>query len=80
MNIDDTKPWPFPHVSLAGDSSLKALADTLAMLEDFTAFQLRGDIYYGYPDKKALKTIEGLRNTLGQGKTINEVYGGGSET
>jgi hypothetical protein len=79
MTIDDTKPWPFPHVTLQGDSSLKALADTLAMLEDFTAFQLRGDIYYGYPDKKALKTIEGLRNTLGQGKTINEVYGGGSE-
>jgi hypothetical protein len=34
------------------------------MLEDFTAFQLRGDIYYGYPDKKALSTIEGLRSAL----------------
>jgi hypothetical protein len=72
MNIDDTKPWPFPHVSLAGDSSLKALADTLAMLEDFTAFQLRGDIYYGYPDKKALKTIEGLRSALGTEEAIDE--------
>jgi hypothetical protein len=49
---------------LAGDSSLKALADTLSMLEDFTAFQLRGDIYYGYQDKTALKTIEGLREVL----------------
>lgn len=66
MTIDPDKPWPFPHVTLQGDSSLKALADTLAMLEDFTAFQLRGDIYYGYPDKTALKTIEGLR------KAINE--------
>jgi len=65
MTIDDNKPWPFPHVTLQGDSSLKALADTLAMLEDFTAFQLRGDIYYGYPDKKALKTIEGLRSAIG---------------
>ena len=73
MNIDESKPWPFPHVSLAGDSSLKALADTLAMLEDFTAFQLRGDIYYGYPDKKALKTIEGLR------KAIDETDGGCGE-
>jgi hypothetical protein len=63
-DIDDTKPWPFPSAPLAGDSSLKALADTLSMLEDFTAFQLRGDIYYGYPDKKALKTIEGLREAL----------------
>jgi hypothetical protein len=71
MNIDDTKPWPFPHVSLAGDSSLKALADTLAMLEDFTAFQLRGDIYYGYPDKKALKTIEGLRSAIGTEEVLN---------
>jgi hypothetical protein len=66
MTIDPNKPWPFPSVPLAGDSSLKALADTLSMLEDFTAFQLRGDIYYGYPDKKALNTIEGLR------KAINE--------
>lgn len=64
MNIDDTKPWPFPSAPLSGDSSLKALADTLSMLEDFTAFQLRGDIYYGYQDKTALKTIEGLREVL----------------
>lgn len=72
MNIDDTKPWPFPHVSLAGDSSLKALADTLAMLEDFTAFQLRGDIYYGYPDKNALKTIEGLRSAIGTEEALKD--------
>ena len=64
MNIDPNKPWPFPSAPLAGDSSLKALADTLSMLEDFTAFQLRGDIYYGYPDKKALNTIEELRKVL----------------
>ncbi len=70
-DIDDTKPWPFPSAPLAGDSSLKALADTLSMLEDFTAFQLRGDIYYGYPDKKALKTIEGLRSALGTEEALN---------
>jgi len=64
MTLDLNKPWPFPSAPLAGDSSLKALADTLSMLEDFTAFQLRGDIYYGYPDKKALNTIEGLREVL----------------
>lgn len=64
MNIDESKPWPFPSNIVGGDSSIKALADTLSMLEDFTAFQLRGDIYYGYPDKKALKTIEGLREAL----------------
>lgn len=62
--IDRDKPWPFPSNVVGGDSSIKALADTLSMLEDFTAFQLRGDIYYGYPDKKALKTIEGLREAL----------------
>ena len=62
--IDRDKPWPFPSNIVGGDSSIKALADTLSMLEDFTAFQLRGDIYYGYPDKKALKTIEGLRKAL----------------
>ncbi len=71
MNIDASKPWPFPSAPLAGDSSLKALADTLSMLEDFTAFQLRGDIYYGYPDKKALKTIEGLRSALGTEEALN---------
>jgi hypothetical protein len=63
-DIDPQKPWPFPQVPLSGDSSLKALAETLALMEDFTAFQLRGEIYYGYPDKKALKTIEGLREAL----------------
>jgi hypothetical protein len=63
-DIDPNKPWPFPQVPLSSDSSLKALAETLALMEDFTAFQLRGDIYYGYPDKKALKTIEGLREAL----------------
>ena len=72
MNIDESKPWPFPSVPLAGDSSLKALADTLSMLEDFTAFQLSGDIYYGYPDKTALKTIEGLRSALGTERAIDE--------
>ena len=64
MTIDPNKPWPVPSNIVGGDSSIKALADTLSMLEDFTAFQLRGDIYYGYPDKKALKTIEGLREAL----------------
>lgn len=73
MNIDPNKPWPFPSNIVGGDSSIKALADTLSMLEDFTAFQLRGDIYYGYPDKKALKTIEGLR------KAIDETDGGCGE-
>lgn len=64
MDIDPDKPWPFPSVPLEGGSTLKALAETLSMLEDFTAFQLRGDIYYGYLDKTALKTIEGLREAL----------------
>lgn len=64
MDIDPDKPWPFPSASLGGDSTLKALAETLAVMEDFTAFQLRGDIYYGYPDKTALKAIEGLRRAL----------------
>jgi hypothetical protein len=72
MNIDPNKPWPFPSNIVGGDSSIKALADMLSMLEDFTAFQLRGDIYYGYPDKKALKTIEGLRCALGTGKALDE--------
>ena len=63
-DIDPQKPWPFPQVPLSSDSSLKALAETLALMEDFTAFQLRGEIYYGYPDKKALKTIEGLRKAI----------------
>lgn len=72
MDIDPNKPWPFPSVPLGGDSSLKALADTLSMLEDFTAFQLRGDIYYGYPDKKALKTIEGLRRAIGTEEALKD--------
>jgi len=71
-DIDPNKPWPFPQVPLSGDSSLKALAETLSMMEDFTAFQLRGDIYYGYLDKTALKTIEGLRSAIGTVKAINE--------
>lgn len=64
MDIDPNKPWPFPSAPLGGDSTLKALAENLAVMEDFTAFQLRGDIYYGYPDKTALKVIEGLRRAL----------------
>ena len=72
MDIDPNKPWPFPSVPLGGDSSLKALAETLSMLEDFTAFQLRGDIYYGYPDKKALKTIEGLRSAIGTEEVLKD--------
>ena len=63
-NIKNPNNWPFPSAPLEGGSTLKTLAETLSMLEDFTAFQLRGDIYYGYPDKKALKTIEGLREVL----------------
>ena len=66
MDIDPDKPWPFPSVPLEGGSTLKALAETLSMLEDFTAFQLRGDIYYGYLDKTALKTIEGLRRAINE--------------
>lgn len=64
--------WPFPSAPLEGGSTLKTLAETLSLLEDFTAFQLRGDIYYGYPDKKALKTIEGLRSALGTERAIDE--------
>ena len=70
--IQNPDNWPFPSVPLEGDSTLKTLAETLSMLEDFTAFQLRGDIYYGYPDKKALKTIEGLRSALGTERAIDE--------
>ena len=66
MYIDPNKPWPFPSVPLGGDSTLKALAETLSVMEDFTAFQLRGDIYYGYPDKTALKAIEGLRRAINE--------------
>jgi hypothetical protein len=61
MTIDDTKPWPFPSNIIQGDNDAKLIADCLALLQDFTAFQLRGEIYYGYLDTKALKVIESLR-------------------
>ena len=61
MTIDPDKPWPFP--SHFGDvhEDDKLIADCLELLQDFTAFQLRGEIYYGYLDVKALKVIEELR-------------------
>ena len=61
MTIDESKPWPFP--SHFGDTTedSKLIADCLELLQDFTAFQLRGEIYYGYLDVKALKVIEELR-------------------
>jgi hypothetical protein len=61
MNIDPDKPWPFPSNIIQGDNDAKLIADCLALLQDFTAFQLRGEIYYGYLDTKALKVIESLR-------------------
>jgi hypothetical protein len=61
MNIDPDKPWPFPSNLVHGDNDAKLIADCLALLQDFTAFQLRGEIYYGYLDTKALKVIEELR-------------------
>ena len=62
MTIDDTKPWPFPpNIIQGGDNDAKLIADCLNLLQDFTAFQLRGEIYYGYLDTKALKVIEELR-------------------
>ena len=62
MTIDDTKPWPFPsHAGDLSEDDDKLKADCLALLENFTAFQLRGEIYYGYLDVKALKVIEELR-------------------
>ena len=62
MNIDPDKPWPFPsNIIQGGDNDAKLIADCLALLQDFTAFQLRGEIYYGYLDVKALKVIESLR-------------------
>ena len=60
-DIDETKPWPFPSNIIQGDNDAKLIADCLALLQDFTAFQLRGEIYYGYLDTKALKVIEELR-------------------
>jgi hypothetical protein len=61
MTIDDNKPWPFPSNIIQGDNDAKLIADCLELLQDFTAFQLRGEIYYGYLDTKALKVIEELR-------------------
>ena len=62
MNIDPDKPWPFPsNIIQGGDNDAKLIADCLELLQDFTAFQLRGEIYYGYLDTKALKVIESLR-------------------
>ena len=62
MTIDDNKPWPFPsHFGDTSEEDSKLIADCLALLQDFTAFQLRGEIYYGYLDVKALKIIEELR-------------------
>jgi hypothetical protein len=61
MNIDPDKPWPFPsHFGDTAEDS-KLIADCLELLQDFTAFQLRGEIYYGYLDVRALKVIEELR-------------------
>jgi hypothetical protein len=71
-NVKNPDNWPFPSAPLEGGSTLKTLAETLSMLEDFTAFQLRGDIYYGYPDKKALSTIEGLRSALGTEEALKD--------
>jgi hypothetical protein len=62
MTIDDNKPWPFPsHFGDAHEDDHKLKADCLELLQDFTAFQLRGEIYYGYLDVRALKVIEELR-------------------
>jgi len=61
MTIDENKPWPFPSNLVHGDNDAKLIADCLALLQDFTAFQLRGEIYYGYLDVRALKVIEELR-------------------
>jgi hypothetical protein len=60
-DIDESKPWPFPSNIIQGDNDAKLIADCLELLQDFTAFQLRGEIYYGYLDTKALKVIEELR-------------------
>ena len=68
MTIDDTKPWPFPSNIIHGDNDAKLIADCLELLQDFTAFQLRGEIYYGYLDTKALKVIEELRGATDEAK------------
>ena len=60
-DIDPDKPWPFPTNIIQGDNDAKLIADCLNLLQDFTAFQLRGEIYYGYLDVRALKVIESLR-------------------
>jgi hypothetical protein len=64
MNIDPDKPWPFPSNIIHGDNDAKLIADCLELLQDFTAFQLRGEIYYGYLDVRALKVIEELRKDI----------------
>ena len=62
MTIDESKPWPFPsHFGDTAEDDHKLKADCLELLQDFTAFQLRGEIYYGYLDVRALKVIEELR-------------------
>ena len=67
MTIDPDKPWPFPsNLIHGGDNDPKLIADCLALLQDFTAFQLSGEIYYGYLDVKALKVIEELREATEQ--------------
>jgi hypothetical protein len=68
MNIDPDKPWPFPSHYTNGEDDDKLKADCLALLQDFTAFQLRGEIYYGYLDVKALKVIEELRKEHDEAK------------
>lgn len=68
MTIDDNKPWPFPSNIIHGDNDAKLIADCLELLQDFTAFQLRGEIYYGYLDTKALKVIEELRGATDEAK------------
>ncbi len=60
-DTNELKPWPFPSNLIQGDNDAKLIADCLNLLQDFTAFQLRGEIYYGYLDVKALKVIEELR-------------------
>jgi len=60
-DTNELKPWPFPSNLIQGDNDAKLIADCLELLQDFTAFQLSGEIYYGYLDVKALKVIEELR-------------------
>ena len=60
-DTNELKPWPFPSNLIQGDNDAKLIADCIELLQDFTAFQLSGEIYYGYLDVKALKVIEELR-------------------